>query len=90
MIRNLTIVAVASFVLAVGCFTGAFALGGRDILQHGWNFPADWNVDDRRRPRPRQHHGHRSGSSTTTTARPTTRDIAWSGATPCRSTCRPT
>jgi hypothetical protein len=45
MIRNLTIVAVASFVLAVGCFTGAAALGGRDILQHGWRFPADWHVE---------------------------------------------
>ncbi len=45
MIRNLTIVAVASFVLAVGCFTGAFAIGGRDIIRHGWNFPADWNID---------------------------------------------
>jgi len=45
MIRNLTIVAVASFVLAVGCFTGAVALGGRDILKHGWSFPADWHVE---------------------------------------------
>lgn len=45
MIRNLTIVAVASFVLAVGCFTGAAALGGRDILKHGWTFPADWHVE---------------------------------------------
>jgi len=45
MIRNLTIVAVASFVLALGCFAGAAALGGRDILKNGWNFPADWNVE---------------------------------------------
>jgi hypothetical protein len=45
MIRNLTIVAVATFVLCVGCFAGAFALGGRDIMQHGWSFPADWNID---------------------------------------------
>jgi hypothetical protein len=44
MIRNLTIVAVASFVLAIGCFTGAFALGGPQLLRHGWNFPADWNI----------------------------------------------
>jgi hypothetical protein len=49
MIRNLTIVAVASFVLCVGCFAGAFALGGRDLIQHGWSFPRnlpkDWHVE---------------------------------------------
>jgi hypothetical protein len=45
MIRNLTIVAVASFVLALGCFAGAAALGGRDILKNGWTIPADWHVE---------------------------------------------
>jgi hypothetical protein len=45
MIRNLTIVAVASFVLCVGCFAGAFALGGRDLIQHGWTIPSDWHVE---------------------------------------------
>lgn len=45
MIRNLTIVAVASFVLALGCFAGAAALGGRDIIKNGWSFPADWHVE---------------------------------------------
>ena len=45
MIRNLTIVAVASFVLALGCFGGAAAIGGRDLLTHGWNIPSDWHVD---------------------------------------------
>jgi hypothetical protein len=81
MIRNLTIVAVASFVLAIGCFTGAFALGGPQLLRHGWNFPADWNItvgDDH----DNVHVGHRyidddNGDNGDTT----TRDIAWSGAT---------
>lgn len=76
MIRNLTIVAVASFVLCVGCFAGAFALGGRDILQHGWSFPADWHVevsDDN----DRVHIG--PGSPRTDNGEETVRDIAWTG-----------
>ena len=77
MIRNLTIVAVASFVLALGCFAGAFALGGRDIAKHGWNFPADWNIevsDD-------NDHVHvRSGGHDDDDGETATRDVAWSGA----------
>ena len=46
MIRVLIIIAVASFVLAVGCLSGAFAIGGRDIIEHGWSFPADIHVSD--------------------------------------------
>ena len=76
MIRNLTIVAVASFVLALGCFAGAFALGGRDIVKHGWSFPADWNIevsDD-------NDHVHvRSGSTGDENGETSTRQIAWSG-----------
>ncbi len=76
MIRNLTIVAVASFVLFVGCLAGAFALGGRDIMQHGWTFPADWNIevnDD-------NDHVHIGpGSSDADNGETTTRDVAWSG-----------
>ncbi len=75
MIRNLTIVAVASFVLAVGCFAGAAAIGGPKLLQHGWNFPSDWNVDVS------DDHDHvrfsRSGDDNGETS---TRDVAWSGA----------
>jgi hypothetical protein len=75
MIRNLTIVAVASFVLAVGCFAGAFALGGRDIVKHGYSFPADWNIevsDDNDHVRVgRGAHGD--------DVETTTRQIAWSG-----------
>jgi hypothetical protein len=76
MIRNLTIVAVASFVLAIGCFAGAFALGGRDIAKHGWHFPADWNIEvsddnDHMHVGPGFHHGQDDET--------TTRQIAWSG-----------
>ncbi|TCS18160.1 DUF2807 domain-containing protein [Caulobacter sp. BK020] len=76
MIRNLTIVAVASFVLCVGCFAGAFALGGRDIVKNGWSFPADWNIevnDDN------DHIHIGPGSSTADNGETTTRNIAWSG-----------
>jgi hypothetical protein len=76
MIRNLTIVAVASFVLCVGCFAGAFALGGRDIMKNGWNLPADWNIevsDD-------NDHVHIGpGATRADDGEPTTRQIAWSG-----------
>lgn len=76
MIRNLTIVAVASFVLAIGCFAGAFALGGPKLLEHGWNFPADWNIDISD-DHDHVHVGPGSGLSDGGDA--TTRDIAWSG-----------
>lgn len=75
MIRNLTIVAVASFVLCVGCFAGAFALGGRDIVKNGWSFPADWNIevnDD-------NDHIHIGPGSSVDNGETTTRQIAWSG-----------
>ena len=44
MIRNLTIIAVASFVLAVACLGTAFAIGGRDIAKHGgWTVGKNWS-----------------------------------------------
>uniref|UniRef100_B0T0Y1 Putative auto-transporter adhesin head GIN domain-containing protein n=1 Tax=Caulobacter sp. (strain K31) TaxID=366602 RepID=B0T0Y1_CAUSK len=76
MIRNLTIVAVASFVLCVGCFAGAFALGGRDLIEHGWTIPSDWNVevnDDN----DTIHVG--PGHQTAEERETTTRQIAWKG-----------
>ena len=78
MIRNLTIVAVASFVLFVGCFAGAFAIGGRDIFKHGWSVPADWNLeisDDN----DHVHIGPGSRVETNEAGEATTRQIAWSG-----------
>ena len=76
MIRNLTIVAVASFVLCLGCFAGAFAIGGRDIVKHGWSFPADWNIDV---SDDNDHVRVGRGSGDADDGETTTRDIAWSG-----------
>ena len=77
MIRNLTIVAVASFVLAVGCFAGAAALGGPELLKHGWNFPADWNIDIS------DDHDHvsvgRGSDNGDEGGDATSRDLVWSG-----------
>lgn len=36
MIRNLVVIAVASFVLTVICVAGVAALGGRDLMENGW------------------------------------------------------
>lgn len=47
MIRVLTIIAVAGFVLCVVCLSGAAALGGRDLATKGWKFGSwDVNVDE--------------------------------------------
>ncbi|MFZ5671231.1 MAG: GIN domain-containing protein [Pseudomonadota bacterium] len=46
MIRVLIIIAVAGFVLALACFTGAAALGGRELLEKGWTFPAELVIED--------------------------------------------
>lgn len=40
MIRNLIVIAVASFVLTLVCFAGVAALGGREVMEHGWRLPA--------------------------------------------------
>ena len=40
MIRNLIVIAVASFVLTVACLAGVAALGGRDLMENGWSIPA--------------------------------------------------
>ena len=40
MIRNLIIIAVASFVLTLACFAGVAAIGGRELAEHGWSVPA--------------------------------------------------
>lgn len=76
MIRNLTIVAVASFVLALGCFGGAVALGGRDLLKNGWNIPSDWHVevndDD-------SHVSISPGGSSATDGETAERQVAWTG-----------
>ncbi|MBI1684820.1 GIN domain-containing protein [Caulobacter hibisci] len=80
MIRNLTIIAVASFVLAVACLGTAFAIGGREIVKRGgWTIPANihFNIED--------DDGNvtvrRNGAVTIEDHGPnTTRQIAWTGA----------
>ncbi|CAN5181596.1 head GIN domain-containing protein [soil metagenome] len=75
MIRNLTIVAVASFVLALGCFGGAAAIGGRELMTHGWNIPMkDWHVDVSDDD---DHVSIRSGAAED--GEDATRQIAWAG-----------
>lgn len=43
MIRTLFIIAVAGLVLATASLGGAFALGGRDMARHGW----EWTFRDK-------------------------------------------
>ncbi|WP_309628915.1 GIN domain-containing protein [Brevundimonas sp.] len=43
MIRTLLIIAAAALVLATASLGGAFALGGRDMARHGW----EWTFRDR-------------------------------------------
>ena len=43
MIRTLLIIAAAGLVLAAAALGGAFALGGRDMARHGW----EWTFRDR-------------------------------------------
>lgn len=67
MVRVLIIIAVAGFILAIGCFAGAMALGGPQLLEHGWSIPGDrlvsWSADG----------GDRSDGQVVT------RDLVWSG-----------
>lgn len=50
MIRTLFIIAGAGLVLAAACFGGVLALGGRELMQHGWNLTFyegdDWRDDE--------------------------------------------
>jgi hypothetical protein len=41
MIRNLLIIAGASFVLMLACFAGVAALAGPTIIKEGWTLPFD-------------------------------------------------
>ncbi len=73
MIRNLIVIAVASFVLTLVCAVGVAALGGRELMEHGWSIPASINVDE---------HGDDvriSVGGDDESGPDTTRDIAWAG-----------
>lgn len=72
MIRNLIVIAVASFVLTLVCFAGVAALGGRDLMEHGWSIPASVFDDE-------DGDVHISVGGREEAGPPTTRDIAWAG-----------
>lgn len=79
MIRNLTIIAVASFVLAVGCFAGAAALGGHDLAKGSWTMPMNWRVHvDEENDTFTIEPGDRVGGQTASPD--TTRVVTWAGA----------
>lgn len=74
MIRNLIIIAVASFLLAVVCFAGAAAVGGRDLMEHGWHIsPAMLEALDEDSDVSVRVGGHELAGPDVT------RDLAWSG-----------
>src|SRR3989338_6950334 len=74
MIRNLIVIAVASFVLTVACLPGVAALGGRDLVENGWCFAGayfDGRGDVTTPIRPcRRHNGP-----------DVTRELGWPGGT---------
>ncbi len=73
MIRNLIVIAVASFVLTVVCAAGVVALGGRDLLEHGWSIPGNIHVSDN------GDDVHISVGGREDLGPETTRDLAWAG-----------
>jgi hypothetical protein len=76
MVRTLVIILVASFVLAVACFSGAVAVGGRDLMEHGWTispaFLAQFEDDDDDDVSITVGQRHAAGPDVT-------RDLAWTG-----------
>lgn len=75
MIRNLIVIAVASFVLTVVCFAGVAAVGGRDLIEHGWSIPASvFDDEDNVHISVGPGRGHDSGPDVT-------RELVWSGGT---------
>ena len=77
MTRTLVLIAAASFVLAVGCLSGAAALGWHGVTHHNWGpWPHGWNI----------HVRDHDGDDVTVDDRgamangaQTTREIAWNG-----------
>ncbi|MES2034097.1 MAG: DUF2807 domain-containing protein [Pseudomonadota bacterium] len=69
MIRALIIIAVASFVLALGCFAGAAAFGGRELAANGWVWPGKWN----------EYGIHISDDGDVSASPSATRDLTWTG-----------
>lgn len=74
MIRVLTMIAIAGFVLSVASLSAAFALGGPDLISRG-----SWEVlgSDSRWG---HHHGRHGAWAQADLGPSTTRTMAWSGA----------
>ncbi len=78
MTRVLALIALIGFIVSVACFAGAAALGGRDIVEHGWTIPADWHID----VDDHDGDGDRDWDEAADDSGPdTTREIAWDGST---------
>jgi hypothetical protein len=73
MIRNLLIIAGASFVLMLGCAAGVAALAGPVILKEGWTIPFDDNDD---MITVHSRHVSFEGAKPSPTV---SRELAWSG-----------
>lgn len=65
MVRTLLIIAGAGFVLMLACFAGAAALGGPELMRHGWN----WTI---------LSDGH-GGETFEPTGPRVTRQLEWTG-----------
>jgi hypothetical protein len=73
MIRNLLIIAGASFVLMLACTAGVAALAGPTILREGWTIPFD---DDDGMVTVRSRHMDIGGAKPSPTV---SRQLAWTG-----------
>ncbi|HEY1751610.1 MAG TPA: DUF2807 domain-containing protein [Caulobacteraceae bacterium] len=78
MTKTLTLIAAASFVLAVACLSGAAALGWNGVHDHhlGWGHNWSINMDDGGHDVRSISHYSTSDSADGSTA---TREIAWNG-----------
>lgn len=70
MIRTLFVIAAAGLVLAMVCFGGVLAFGGRDLLENGWSVRFD---DGRGRVAADRRHRPAPGPITE-------RELTWTGA----------
>src|SRR5581483_906106 len=79
MTRTLSLIAVASFVLAVACLAGAAALGWHGVAHHHWGpMGRNWNIEVRDKDGSDVWIGdHRDGERAD--GAQTTREIAWNG-----------
>jgi putative autotransporter adhesin-like protein len=73
MTRTIALIAIASFVLSVGCLAGAAALGWHNFAGRHWPMAWTLNWDDHRHgPRWVRYEGGGSGDAT-----PATRELTW-------------